>query len=79
MKNNDILIDKINKGIKYLTSLDSKLTPVIDYLTEKCIEQKEQLPPDKAFEYLIQFLNVKTESLVLYTKMKEILEYQDDM
>lgn len=69
------LIKKIQEGIDFVTKQDEKLRPVLDYLTQTCIEKKEELPPDKAFEYLTTFMQMKTESLLLLTKMQEILEY----
>ena len=73
----DILTDKINNGIKYIQELDEKMQPVLEYLTNSCLTDMEKLSPDKKFEYLIQFLNVKTESLLLLTKMKEVLQYRE--
>lgn len=69
------LIEKIDEGIKFVEEQDKKLQPVIDYLTQSCIEQMQQLSPDKKFEYLLQISNLKVENLLLLTKMKEILEY----
>ena len=37
------LISKIQEGIDFVTKQDEKLRPVLDYLTEKCIEKKEDL------------------------------------
>lgn len=69
------LIKKIQEGIDYVTKQDEKLRPVLDYLTQTCIEHKEEIPAEKAFEYLTIFMQMKTESLLLLTKMQEILEY----
>lgn len=74
-KNNELIIKKIDEGIKYITEQDRKLQPVIDYLTELCISKKEELSVDEAFNYLIQFMNTKTESLLLLSKMREILAF----
>ena len=71
------LVDKIQEGIDFVTKQDEKLRPVLDYLTEVCIEKKEELPAGKAFEYLTAFMQMKTESLLLLTKMREILEYSE--
>ena len=75
--NNRHLISKLEEGITYIQKQDEKLQPVLDYLTENCIRNMEELPPDKSFEYLIKFMDLKTESLLLLTKMKEIINYKD--
>jgi len=77
MRNFQALIKKIDEGIAFVQKQNEKLSPVIDYLTEKCIEQKENLPPDKSFEYLLQLTNLKVESLLLLTKLKEIYDFYD--
>ena len=69
------LAEKLQEGIKFVQEQDEKLQPVIDYLTECCIKQMDDLSPDKKFEYLIQVMNLKVESLLLLTKLKETLEY----
>lgn len=75
MKNYELLKQRIDEGIDYIEKLDKKLQPVIDYLVELCIEKKEELPADKAFEFLFMCMNQKTENLLLLTKMREILNY----
>ena len=75
--NNRHLIAKLEDGIAYIQKQDEKLQPVLDYLTENCIRNMEELSPDKSFDYLIKFMNLKTESLLLLTKMKEIINYKD--
>ena len=71
------LISKIQEGIDFVTKQEEKLRPVLDYRTEKWIEKQEDLPADKAFEYLTAFMQMKTESLLLLTKMQEVLEYSE--
>lgn len=77
-RNTQVIQRKIAEGIRFVQEQDKKLTPVIDYLTQMCIEQKEKLPPDKSFEYLIQMTNLKVESLLLLTKLQEICDYVEN-
>ena len=77
MRNYELLKQRIDEGIKYIDEQNKKLQPVIDYLTEQCILRKEELPADKCFEYIIQFMQIKNECLLLDTKMREILDYCD--
>lgn len=69
-------IDKLlAEGIEFVQKQDEKLQPVIEYLTQCCINQMDDLSADKKFEYLLQLTNLKVESILLLTKMQEILEY----
>lgn len=75
MKNYELLIEKIDEGIAYLDRQSKKLDPVIDYLTLLCIQKKEELSPDLAFQYIIEFMKMKNDALLLQVKMREILKY----
>ena len=75
MKNIDLLIDKIDEGIKYIQDQNKKLDPVLTYLTEQMLERKEELTAREIFEYYIRLEELKVNSLLVETKMKEVLEY----
>ena len=75
MKNIDLLIDKIDEGIKYIQDQNKKLDPVLTYLTEQMLERKEELTAREIFEYYIRLEELKVNSLLIETKMKEVLEY----
>ena len=75
MKNIDLLIDKIDEGIKYIQDQNKKLDPVLTYLTEQMLERKEELTAREIFEYYIRLEELKINSLLVETKMKEVLEY----
>jgi len=69
------LLKMIMDGKAYVARLEKKLDPLIEYLCEQCVEKKEELPPDKCFDYLLRFMTVKTESLLLLSKLQEVLDY----
>ena len=75
MKNINLLIDKIDEGIKYIQDQNKKLDPVLTYLTEQMLERKEELTAREIFEYYIRLEELKVNSLLVETKMKEVLEY----
>lgn len=77
MKNIDLLIQKIDEGIKYIQDQNTKLDPVLSYLTEQMIERKEELTAREIFDYYIRLEELKVNSLLVETKMKEILEYME--
>ena len=77
MKNYDLLIEKIDNGIKYLQEQSKKLDPVICYLEKQLIERKEELDDKDIFDFYIRLQELKVNSLLVECKMKEILDYQD--
>lgn len=77
MKNYDLLIEKIDNGIKYLQEQSKKLDPVICYLEKQLIERKEELDTKDIFDFYIRLQELKVNSLLVECKMKEILDYQD--
>lgn len=77
MKNNDLLIQKIDEGIKYIQDQMEKLDPVISYLSEQMLERKEELEAREIFEYCIRLQELKVNSLLVETKMREILDYKE--
>lgn len=77
MKNYDLLIEKIDNGIKYIQDQSKKLDPVLSYLEEQMIERKEELSAQDVFEYYVRLQELKVNSLLVECKMKEILDYVD--
>lgn len=77
MKNYNLLIEKIDNGIKYLQEQSKKLDPVICYLEKQLIERKEELDAKDIFDFYIRLQELKVNSLLVECKMKEILDYQD--
>lgn len=75
MKNYNLLIKKIEEGMIYIEEQDKKLEPVIDYLCDLIIEKKEELDANKAFEYFLALKQQKVNSLLLLSKMQEVLNY----
>lgn len=76
MKNNTLLVQKIDEGIQYIMDQNKKLDPLLTYLTEQMIAKKEELTAKEIFEYHLRLQELKVNSLLLLTKMKEILEYK---
>lgn len=76
MKNYELLTQKIDEGIQYIVDQNKKLDPVLTYLTKQMIDKKEELTAKEIFEYHLRLQELKVNSLLLLTKMKEILEYK---
>lgn len=76
MKNYELLTQKIDEGIQYIVDQNKKLDPLLTYLTEQMIDKKEELTAKEIFEYHLRLQELKVNSLLLLTKMKEILEYK---
>ena len=71
-----MLIQRIDEGIAYIEQQNKELQPVLDYLTQQIIERKEELTTKEIFEYHIKLQELKVNSLIVLTKMKEILHYK---
>lgn len=76
MKNYELLTQKIDEGIQYIVDQNKKLDPLLTYLTEQMINKKEELTVKEIFEYHLRLQELKVNSLLLLTKMKEILDYK---
>lgn len=77
MKNTRYLSKCIRQGIKYIEDQSQKLDPLLTYLTEQIITRKEELTTQQIFEYHLKLQELKVNSLLLLTKMKEVLDYED--
>ena len=76
MKNNDLLIQRIDEGIAYIEDQNKRLDPLLEYLTEQMLERKEELSATEIFEYHVKLQELKVNSLLVLEKMKEILQYK---
>lgn len=77
MKNNQLLINKINEALNYIQEQDEKLNPVLEYLSNCMLENKELLSPKECFDYYLQLREQKVNSILLLSKLKEVLDYDD--
>lgn len=79
MKNNDLLCKKIDQSLQYLYETDQKLKPVLDYLTTVIQTgiKDESLSIKDAFQMWLAIQEQYTNSILLQTKLKEILEYKE--
>ena len=79
MKNTDILLQKINESLNYLYVTDEKLKPVLDYLTDLIRKgiKDEQLSVKDAFQMWLSIQEQHTNSILLQTKLQEILDYRE--
>ena len=79
MKNTDLLVQKIDASLNYFYSLDEKLKPVLDYLTERIVSgiASENITVSEAFNMWMAIQEHYTNSILLQTKLKEILEYRE--
>lgn len=77
MKNNTLLIQKIDEGIKYIQEQSKKLDPVLSYFSNRIFLEKDNLSTKEVFEYYLKLQELKVNSLLLLTKMKEIQDYEE--
>lgn len=77
MKNNTLLVQKIDEGIKYIQEQSKKLDPVLSYFSNRILLEKDNLSTKEVFEYYLKLQELKVNSLLLLTKMKEIQDYEE--
>lgn len=75
MRNNDLILTKIEEGLKYIQDQNEKLDPVINYLTEQMINKKEELTAKEIFDYYIKLQELKVNSLLVESKLHEVFSY----
>lgn len=77
MKNNTLLVQKIDEGIKYIQEQSKNLDPVLSYFSNRILLEKDNLSTKEVFEYYLKLQELKVNSLLLLTKMKEIQDYEE--
>lgn len=79
MKNYTVLKERLDEGIKFLEQQQTKLMPLIDMLTEMALDKikKETLSFTEVMAIYSQLMEQQTNSIMLLTKIKEIIEYTE--
>lgn len=83
MKNAKIIEAKINEALKFLNEQDAKLKPILDYIQVQLIQKLQN--PDwvdttsvpQLFEMYQKTMEQYTNSILLLTKLQEIIKYED--
>lgn len=72
------LMLKLDEALKYLTNQEEKLKPFIEILENMLLEKitKEEVSLEQAFEMFLQMQKQYTDSIILITKIKEIMRYR---
>lgn len=77
MKNQELLLQRINEGIEYIQEQSLKLAPILSFLEQQMLLKKEELSAKDIFDYYVKLQELKVNSLLVECKMKEILEFKD--
>lgn len=78
MKNTDLLTRRIEEAIAFLSKQDEKLLPIYEALADSIKgEELMSIPLPKRIEMYIKLQEQYTNSVLLLSKLKEILEYTD--
>lgn len=80
MKNIDILKQNIEDGLMFIEKQQNEIRPLITYLTGIMKENINDgsLTAKDAFEMYIKLMELDTNSVLIISKMKEILTYSDN-
>ena len=79
MKNSELISKKLDEALTYLNEQETKLKPFLDILQEKLIEgiPKSELSVEQAFNMYLAIQKQYTDSILLMTKIKEIMDFKD--
>lgn len=77
MKNIDILKQNIEDGLMFIEKQQNEIRPLITYLTKIMKENIEDgsLTAKEAFQMYVKLMELDTNSILVISKMKEILNY----
>lgn len=80
MKNIDILKQNIEDGLNFIEKQQNEVRPIITYLTKIMKENIDDgsLTAKEAFNMYIKLMELDTNSVLIISKMKEILTYSDN-
>jgi len=80
MKNIDILKQNIEDGLSFIEKQQNEVRPIITYLTKIMKENIDDgsLTAKDAFNMYIKLMELDTNSVLIISKMKEILTYSDN-
>ena len=78
MKNNELLSNKLRKALDYLYKQEEELKPFLQYLSNYIVTNiaKEKLSVKDAFEMFTKIQSQYTDSILLITKIKEIIDFK---
>ena len=79
MKNTDVIAKKLQDALSYLYNQESNLKPFINYLQDILLNaiDKENISVKDAFEMYLAIQKQYTDSVMLITKIKEIIDFKD--
>jgi hypothetical protein len=73
-----ILLDRLDKALDYLSQQEDRLKPFITELENILLDsvKRENISVDRAFEMFLEMQKQYTDSILLMTKIKEIMRYR---
>lgn len=79
MKNNKIIIEKLENALDYLYKQENDLKPYLEVLNKILLNKinNADLTVEQAFEMYCKIQEQYTNSILLITKVKEIIEFRD--
>ena len=79
MKNNQVLIEKLENALDYLYKQENDLKPYLEVLNKILLAKinNSDLTVEQAFEMYCKIQEQYTNSILLITKIKEIIEFKD--
>lgn len=83
MKNYDLLKQQIESGLEYIKDQQEKTKPILDLLVAKLIAELQSgegtISLKECFDMYCRLMEQQTNSILVITKMQEILNYTKDL
>ena len=78
MRNNKIIVQKLDEALDYLYKQEQEIKPFLEILNKILLKKikQEEVTIDKAFEMYHKIHEQYTNSVLLITKIKEIIEFK---
>ena len=78
MKNKEVLTQKIEEAIKFISDNDKKLKPIYELLLDSLSKGNiDEVPFHVRLDAFIKIQEQYTNSILLLTKLKEIIDFND--
>lgn len=79
MRRSDIINNKLDEALAYLVEQETKLKPCLEKLGDLLLEKihKDEVTVHEVFDMYTQIQQQYTDSILLITKIKEVLDYNE--
>lgn len=79
MRSNELIYAKLEQALKYLCETETKLKPFIDKVTDIMLHKisEDEVTAKEAYEMFLGIQEYYTNSVLLITKIQEVIDYRE--